>query len=253
MIWYCRGRFHRRKKKGKLENVTTWSHFPIYVNYLTFAQQQWLREACVLLVKQGDKPQLSLKSGKTPIASVASGFRFVRTLGFKDASPVVLLEQTRKNTFYKMPLRAACCASTLAKTYHLWDHFSVLWSSLPTKPTVLCTSVLLITHREEALLALWKVTWLRGMYTEKSMLIGKGGVVPSLLAAHVQPCLQLLQHWVQPWERGTQAWSCWKHKYAQVEEGHGWPLKQSTELSSSSTEIAFPPYQEKERMSLQQM
>lgn len=39
----------------------------------------------------------------------------MRTPGFKDASPVMLLVQTRKKTFYEQPSRAACSANTLQK------------------------------------------------------------------------------------------------------------------------------------------
>lgn len=49
----------------------------------------------LVLVRQGDKPQLSLKPvAKLPLTAVESGFHFMRTLGFKDASPVTLLYRT---------------------------------------------------------------------------------------------------------------------------------------------------------------
>lgn len=262
MTWYCRGRFHRRRKKGKLENVTTWSHLPIHINYLPFAQQQWLRGACVLLVKQGDKPQLSLKSGKAPNSlsgiriSLCENSRVQRCF-----SSCVACADKKKHLLWD-DIRGCLLCKHPAKTYHLWDHFSLLWSSLPTKPTALCTSVLPTTHREDALLALGKVTWLRGMYTEKPTLIGTGGVgwpcfkgcgTLSLLAAHVHPCLNCCNTGCNPEREKLRPGAVGNSNMPRLREGHSWALRQSTELSSSSTEIAFPPFQEKERMSLQQM
>lgn len=101
----------------------------ISINYLPFAQQQWPREACVLLLKQREKPKISLKSGKTPISLSGIRISFMRTLGFKDASPVILLVQTRKKYLLWAAIKG--CSQCKHSARHLIDGSTSACSAHP--------------------------------------------------------------------------------------------------------------------------